>query len=105
MAIVLAGPLGLDMSQPGYFLGGTVLLANTTTIAVQLNNGVEDVYFGSFQYSGNSLTGGTINELDSYYSVGGTLWYAVGGFSLPVSTYFSYANANDWFGLQTSVLS
>ncbi|MBV5327312.1 MAG: DUF4214 domain-containing protein [Chlorobium sp.] len=90
---VIYQPLNMDYPRVWY---GQVTIANSSNIQISSNGYVQN-YYGSFTYSGSSLSGGTVTRSD--YSEFGQKIYEVSGGAYNALTVNSYLIYNNPTGL------
>jgi hypothetical protein len=91
-----------DMLNPQIFYG-SVNSATSTSITISDNLGRSGTYIGSFYYSNNYLSGGTVNGYTAYdnWSLSST----VRGINIDALTVNAYLNSNNAVGLHQMVLN
>ncbi len=108
MAIVTLNQSVNMANNNGFYVVGndSLISATNSLIILQSPTGTIQHYKGIFE--GNFLIGfinGTLTGFTEYQSNGTTLISDSTGFSVPYDVYFSYAEANDSFGLRQYALS
>lgn len=101
MANVKAGKRGLDMSDLGISLDGTVI-ASTTNVRVAFANGDYTDFGGSYTFISPTQFTGTVNAIT--HVVNGKVAFSVTGANADAQTVFALIDSGDILGAQAYVL-
>lgn len=100
MATLQGGSIGIDMFS-GF--DGVIVIARADLIQVSYGGGWFGNYWGSYQYSGTSLAGGTINGYEEV--INGERIVSVTGFSVSATSVFSRVAVDDTVGVLNLVFA
>jgi RsaA N-terminal domain/RTX calcium-binding nonapeptide repeat (4 copies) len=107
LAIITGGnnfALNIDTLDVRNLLSGTISIANSSQIRVDLGGGDRDDFFGSFVYdAAASLAGGTLNEILETRL--GVLAFDVKNLSVSVTAFVSWVAAGDTITAKNTILA
>ena len=105
MTVVTSGAFALDMDQLDLssLFSGTITVANSGQITTN-GSGIDDNFFGSFQYdASHALAGGTITHFSEYFF--GQFVFDIANFNVPALTFVQWAMTGDNLTAKTTLLA